>query len=223
MYYHIGRMLIDENFDGGKDCPVCRIKNKVEYRLTEQYLGEGVMEDSTRTEVNHLGFCARHFDMLFEMRSKLGLALQSTTRLTTLKEGLHRPTALRNAKKQSEFLKKKTSSCVVCKYLNEHMIRYYKTIAEVYSGDPAFSDRLKAGNGFCFEHYADLLEYSKYAGLKAKNYLSDIYDAQIKRIEKTQEGLKEFCDHHDYRNASKPLGEGKNALPDTRNLFYGNK
>ena len=56
MNYHIGTMLIGENFDGGKECPVCRIKRAVDLRLTEQYLGEGVMEDHTRAEVNALGF-----------------------------------------------------------------------------------------------------------------------------------------------------------------------
>ena len=61
MNYHIGTMLIKEHFDGGKDCPVCRIKHSVDIRLTEQYLGEGVMEDHTRAEVNKLGFCCRHF------------------------------------------------------------------------------------------------------------------------------------------------------------------
>ncbi len=221
MYYHIGRMLIDENFDEGKDCPVCRIKNKVEQRLAEQYLGEGVMEDSTRTEVNDLGFCSRHFDMLFAMKSKLGLALQASTRLDALKKILSRPTSAKQAKKQAKKLNEKTSSCVVCKYLNEHMIRYYKTIAEVYLGDSSFSDRLKSGNGFCFEHYQKLLEYSDHAGLKAKNYLSDLFEVQCRVIDNTKLKLKEFCDHHDYRNASKPLGEGKTALPDARSLFYG--
>ena len=61
MNYHIGTMLIDENFDGGCECPICRIKKRVDERLTEQYLGEGVMEDHTRTEVNKLGFCGFKF------------------------------------------------------------------------------------------------------------------------------------------------------------------
>ena len=86
MHYHIGRMLIDENFKKSDLCPMCLIKLKVESRLAEQYLGEGVMEDDTRKEVNKLGFCLRHFDMLYKMQSKLGLALQTSTRLATIKK-----------------------------------------------------------------------------------------------------------------------------------------
>lgn len=81
MGYHIGTMLIYEHFDDGKICPLCRIRSVIDQRLTEQYLGEGVMEDSTRKEVNELGFCAEHFDKLYSLHSKLGLALQISTRL----------------------------------------------------------------------------------------------------------------------------------------------
>ena len=86
MNYHIGTMLIDENFNADGECPLCKIRAKVETRLAEQYLGEGVMEDDTRKEVNALGFCSRHYDMLFSFQSKLGLALQVSTRLKTVRK-----------------------------------------------------------------------------------------------------------------------------------------
>ncbi len=102
MNYHIGTMLIGENFDGGKECPVCRIKRAVDLRLTEQYLGEGVMEDHTRAEVNALGFCGRHFSLLYSMRSKLGLALQASTRLNTVMKDLTPVKNSKQAKKQAD-------------------------------------------------------------------------------------------------------------------------
>ena len=30
MHYHIGTMLIDENFDGKEECPICRIQKKID-------------------------------------------------------------------------------------------------------------------------------------------------------------------------------------------------
>lgn len=224
MNYHIGTMLIDENFVADEyGCPVCRIKKAVDSRLTEQYLGEGVMEDHTRTEVNALGFCAHHYEYLYSMRSKLGLALQASTRLKTVMKDISPVKNVKQAKKQAEKILGKQTTCVICKYLNEHMIRYYKTIAEVYATRTEFQTRLKASKGFCLEHYAELLNYSSCAGAEKENYLNDLYSAEKSRLDTLEENLLKFCDRHDYRNADKPLGEEKYALKDCEEAFYGTK
>ncbi len=221
MNYHIGTMLIYEHFDEKDDCPVCRIKKAVDQRLTESYLGEGVMEDSTRKEVNKLGFCAWHFDNLFAMRSKLGLALQSSTILKTIEKSIFPAKDAKSAKKLAETLEKREKTCVVCKYLDEHMERYYKTVAEVYSNDEKFRERITDGQGFCLTHFSALLKYSSFAGKRAKEYVSDIIFAENKRLSSLSEDLAEFCDRHDYRNSDKPLNGGKDALKNTRKTFYG--
>lgn len=222
MNYHIGTMLIDENFDGGCECPVCRIKRKVDGRLTEQYLGEGVMEDHTRTEVNKLGFCGHHYSMLFASRSKLGLGLQVSTRLNTVNKEIYQPKNLKQAKKQAENILKLTQTCVVCKYLDEHMIRYYKTIAEVYQSVLSFKDKLLSTQNLCLTHYAKLLEYSGYAGSKQKEYTEDLHTVISTSLSKLKEGVDEFNNHHDYRQASVPLSQNaKDALKTASKVFYG--
>ena len=214
-------MLIYEHFDGGNDCPLCRIKNEVDKRLTENYLGEGVMEDATRKEVNELGFCARHFDDLFSLQSKLGLALQSSTILACVEKTVSDANGVKKAKKIAYSLRKREKTCVVCKYLDEHMDRYCKTVAEVYLSDENFRDKIKNGGGFCLGHFSALLERSSYAGNEAKEYVSDLITAEKKRLSELGKDLEEFCDRHDYRNADKPLGGGKDALKNTRKTFYG--
>lgn len=221
MNYHIGTMLIKEHFDGGKDCPVCRIKHSVDVRLTEQYLGEGVMEDHTRAEVNELGFCRRHFSLLYSMRSKLGLALQASTITNTVMKDVEIAKNTKQAKKQAQKILDKGSTCVICKYLDEHLIRYYKTIAEVYSSQSSFKDDILSGNGFCEEHYARLLEYSAYAGGSRKEYLKTLYTVQIRRLSTLSDNLLKFCDRHDYRRAGQPMGDEKYALKDFSDTFYG--
>ncbi len=221
MHYHIGRMLIDENFKKSDLCPMCLIKLKVESRLAEQYLGEGVMEDDTRKEVNKLGFCLRHFDMLYKMQSKLGLALQTFTRLATIKKVLDEPKSPSAAKKQAQKIRELGKSCVVCKYLDEHMIRYYKTVAEIFGGEPTFKERIDQTNGFCLEHYSGLIEYSSYAGKSADEYLKLLYRKEKERLDKLGDKLTEFCSRFDYRNASKPIGDEKTALPESRAAIYG--
>ena len=220
MNYHIGRMLIDENFDDKDFCPICRIKSTLEKRLAETYLGEAVMEDETRKEVNDLGFCSRHFDILYKMPSKLGLALQTHTRVKTLYKSIITPVKAKNAKKFSEKIEKSISSCVICKYLNEHLIRYYKTVAEVYFADEKFKEKLLSTKGFCLTHYENLIKYSSYARNKADEYLKDLYKIESESFEKLENSLEAFCTHYDYRKSSEPLGENKNALPNARKTLY---
>lgn len=223
MNYHIGTMLIKENFDGGKICPVCRIKRAVNVRLTEQYLGEGVMEDSTRAEVNKLGFCGDHFALLYSMRSKLGLALQASTRMNTIMKDVTPIKTAKQAKRQAQAILEKATTCVICKYLDEHMIRYYKTIAEVFASQPSFKADVEKTDGFCQEHYAKLLEYSSYAGGKREDYLNTLYAVQRARLEKLKDNLLRFCDNFDYRKIGEPAGEEKRSLKDYAETFYGLK
>lgn len=222
MHYHIGTMLIDENFDGREECPICRIKRKVNERLTEQYLGEGVMEDDTRKEVNKLGFCSHHYSKLYASRSKLGLALQVSTRLNTVTYNVSKAKNSKTAKRQAESILNLGKTCVVCKYLEAHMIRYYKTVAQVYYNVASFKERLKATPGFCLEHYAELLNYSSFAGNKQEEYLSDLYEVESKLISDLKTHIDEFCIHNDYRNIGKPVSkETKESLKNASYLFYG--
>lgn len=222
MNYHIGTMLIDENFTDGCDCPICKIKKTVNERLTEQYLGEAVMEEDTRMEVNKLGFCPSHYSLLFSFRSKLGLALQISTRLLTMRQQINFPKNARQAKKQGETLLKMNETCVICKYLEEHMIRYYKTVAEVYNNVASFKDRLLAVDGFCMEHYANLLKYAGYAGSKQNEYVADLYAVQSKKVDKLKIAIDEFCIHHDYRRVGTPLSdEARDSLKVAQKTLYG--
>lgn len=223
MNYHIGTMLIEENFDDNYECPLCRIHKTIDNRLTEQYLGEGVMEDHTRAEVNELGFCSHHFSLLYSMPSKLGLALQASTRLKTIMDDFAAPQNAKQAKKRAEKILEHKKTCVICKYLDAHMVRYYKTVAEVYSSRPSFEQTIKGGKGFCAEHYAKLITYAPYAGTKSKDYLRVLAEVQNARIAELTQNLLKFCDRHDYRNAQKPLGDEKYALKDYEQTFYGSK
>ena len=218
-------MLIYEHFDNGSVCPLCRIRSIINERLTEQYLGEGVMEDSTRKEVNELGFCEAHFDKLYSMPSKLGLALQISTRLKKKTDKLiYKPANGKAAKKQAEKLLEANKTCVICKYLDDTMMRYYKTISHVYRDDPNFKARIEGGNGFCLEHYAKLIENSSEAGGKQGEYLDVLYSAMRKRLNKLESSIDEFCDHHDYRKTVTPMSkEAETSLKDAKQIIYGKK
>jgi len=223
MQYHISTGLVVKHFQTKCDCPLCSMEKIVEHNICRELLADGCMDDDVRKQVNARGFCIEHFEMLFEMESKLGLALQCDTRMNTLFKTIKKPNSVREAKKQSKLLEGELSTCIVCDFVEKEMIKYYKTIAQLYSNEEQFRLMFNESDGFCIKHYAKLLQYSDYAFLSAKNYLKDLYEVEQKRLNYHKQLLKDFANRHDYRNLGKPLGEASSALPKIKKDFFGKK
>lgn len=75
MQYHISTGLIIERFQSDCGCPLCSIEKTVENNVCRELLADACMDDDVRTKSNERGYCEKHFDKLFSMQSKLGLAL----------------------------------------------------------------------------------------------------------------------------------------------------
>ena len=222
MSYHIGTGLILQEFKPGCECPMCKIEKIVNENLLFQFLNDAVMEDDTRAKVNKLGFCAEHFDLLFARQNKLSVALQAITRTETLKKHIGAKDA-KSAKKTAETLRKLTGTCIICDLVEDHMMRYAKTVAQMYAKESPFRAQLLSTRGFCIKHYASLLEHASCAGGKTKEYLADLTRLQSENLDRITNELQWFCDKHDYRNREKPLGSSADALPRIRVKLYGEK
>lgn len=223
MGYHIDTGLIIEKFNVDCECPLCEIKKIVEEQFLHEFLNDAVMEDNTRIKVGKLGFCASHFDMLFARKNKLSVALQIGTRVDKLQEILVNTKDVRSAIKQAEKLKKLSSTCVICDLVEDSMVKYYKTIAQMFVKEKGFLNTLIKSKGFCLNHYSELLKYSRYAGFMAKEYVGVLTNTQSRNIKRLQDELQRFCNKHDYRNALEPLGSSETALPRMREKLYGKK
>ncbi len=223
MAYHIDTGLIKDKFKVDCECPLCEIKKVVEEQFLHEFLNDAVMEDNTRIKVGKLGFCARHFDMLFSRQNKLSVALQIGTRVEKLSSLIEQTKSVKAGVKQAEAIKKASTTCAICDYTEESMIKYYKTIAQLFQNEKSFLKTMLATKGFCLEHYAELLKYSKYAGFMAKEYVGVLTGIEQRHLKRLSDELKAFCDSHDYRNAGKPLGNAETALPRMRTKLYGKK
>ena len=213
MNYHIGNMLIYQEFVPGNDCPLCRIRNIQEKRLAEQYLNESVMDDFQRRMVNEKGFCLHHTQMLLARPNKLSVALQHITRLTALKGKLEITADLKTAEKEAEIFIGSGKTCVICDGVEVNMIRYYKTVAEMFYAEKKFKDTLLGTNGFCLGHFGQLLRYASYARGKKKDYIYTLTKLEKENLEKLLTGLNRFAAKHDYRNADMPWEGADTALP----------
>ena len=223
MEYHIDTGLIKEKIQVDCECPLCEIQKVVEEQFLHEFLNDAVMEDNTRIKVGKNGFCAKHFDMLFARPNKLSVALQIGTRLDNVIPLINDKKSVSDAIKQAKALEAASKSCVICDLVEESMVKYYKTIAQMFTRERDFYKSLIKCKGFCLHHYAELLKHSRQAGFMAKEYVSLLGGVQKRNMERLQQELKKFCDKHDYRNALEPLGNAETALPRVREKLYGKK
>ena len=223
MSYHIDTGLIKEKFAVDCECPLCEIKKIVEEQFLHEFLNDAVMEDSTRQKVNEKGFCQRHFDMLFARPNKLSVALQTATRVKYLQKFIENTDNAKKVISNAKKLEELSKTCIICDYTEESMVKYYKTITQMFVREKSFYKTLFSSKGFCLEHYTKLIKYSNSAGFMAKDYVTLISSIQNRNVTRLSEELKVFCDKHDYRNANMPLGSSETALPRMRIKLYGDE
>lgn len=223
MRYHIDTGLIIQEFSSDCECPLCSIQKIAEQQFLHEFLNDSVMAVETRAKVNKAGFCSHHFDKLFSRQNKLSLGLQVGTRVLELQKFLQPVKNKKQAKKQAAALREQSSTCIVCDLLNESMIKYYKTVAQLFERENSFRELLKNSKGFCLNHYASLLEYADYSGSYCNEYVQVLSQIESQNFARLQNDLTRFCKKHDYRNANMPLGNAEFALPNMRTKLYGDK
>ncbi len=221
MSYSISTMFVWRFFNDEYDCPICKLKSKIESDLIDLYLSEAVMEDDERKLVNEYGFCQNHYDVMYSSKNKLGLALQLKSRLYTINEQIKLPKDYNQAKKQAEILDKKTCSCIICKRLNATMDRYYQTIAKMFDKEEKFkNENFKQVKGLCLTHYTKLLEHANYAKSSCNEFLKVIYEKAKAYANSLYENVDKFTLTFDYRNNKLPDKETASALKRARYYFY---
>ena len=222
MNYHINTILVWDSFKKKDECPLCLIESAIEKQIINQYLNEAVMEDDYRKDVNKYGFCKMHFKNLYDRENKLGLALQTDTRIKYLTKLLKTADTTKEAAKISQNIKKELSTCIICNVVEFNMSGYFETIPKMYHNENEFAKIFKESKGFCLKHYARLLDTAKFAGGSTKGYLTDLTTIEKDNIERLEKELAFFTEKFDYRNAEKSWGTCEDALPRSLNKIHGN-
>jgi hypothetical protein len=247
MKYHIDTIPVWDAYHVEDQCPLCVMKYRSEKEYVDFFLSGSVMEPSTRIDVNRVGFCSNHFQLLYNEKNRLGLALITHTHL---KETIERFDKLTNAlgsepknllSKFSSILPKRLDSqdttlldllnwlgehhdsCMICNRLENLLNRYAYTILHLWQKDPAFERTLKDSKGFCLHHFGLIM---KIAGetLSTKDFnqwVEFIIPIEMKALEELEADLLWFTQKFDYRNQDKPWGNSRDALPRTIQKLSG--
>lgn len=221
MQYHIQTAPIWDSFKENCGCPICALYRQSESRLVKQYLGEAVMQPEYRVRVNNRGFCSRHMLALYRGDNKLGTALQLLTRMETVDAAVREVKKPKQAKSLAKELAETLHTCVICDTVDEMLVRYCYTVAQMYDNESDFPELFSQSEGFCMPHFVQLLGYVDYAGKSAEKYTEALIGVQKRSLQKHESDLEGFTAKFDYRNAGAFSDRYNDALPNALKKLKG--
>ena len=223
MRYHIETIPVLDAYGAQSECPLCDLQRHVEQSYVESFLGASVMEPAVRIEVNQKGFCGPHFNKLYRLQNRLGLALITHTHLMKTLDNLRA-----NPPKKATICKRKTvpaapETCMVCDRMNHTMERYLRTVLHLWKTNGEFQKMFNESKGHCLTHYQKLRQTAD-GDWRMKNdrsFSAALYQLQVSNMERIEQELKRFTEKFDYRNTDAPWGETKNSLERAINKLRG--
>ena len=198
-------------------CAMCSLERMLEAIELDIILGAAMMEPDIRIKTNKSGFCARHFDMMFEMKNRLGLALMLESHLDEWREklkqsGLKGLTATPD--KRAGMMGELSSGCYVCDRARFHFEKMNETAVILWDTEKEFRDKFAAQPYICLDHYKKLVEYAKKR--LSKKRFSEFGEAidtlTFAYYDKLREDVKWFIKKFDYRYDEEPWGDAKDAV-----------
>ena len=225
MREHIYTIPVNEAFDLYSGCPVCALYKKLEDNELDIILGAAMMEPDTRIQTNNRGFCGKHFDIMFNLKNRLGLALMIESHLShniikTLKGGL-----INANKNKTKKLEKQKSSCYVCERVEHSLSLMLETAALLWRGEKEFRDKLLNQPYFCMSHYPEMLSAGEKILPKKlyPDFAGDCRKVMVKYAEKLYADVSWFVKKFDYNNENEPWGDSKDAVERAIKFLSGYK
>ncbi len=238
MKEQIDTIPVNEAFEADDECPFCYLERQVERKAIRYTVGPGAsyMEPDVRSATDSRGFCRAHYKKMYDYGNSLGNALVMQTyfvgmqkELETQIAGLEMPgkKGLFSKKPAGElpllqWLRGKNSTCFLCDKLNYNMRRYYATFFHLIK-DPEFRAKVEGSKGFCMHHFEKLLEAAeeKLPNGQIEWFYTTVCRLMQENLSRVQGDLDWFIDKFDYRNATAPWKNSKDAVSRTMQKLKG--
>lgn len=206
---------ISEVFEPKDGCPICRMRDTLENRVTEYITGAAMMEPDVREVTNVKGFCYPHFSMMLKKGSRLSNALILESHLKEIEKSvLHLDRRGAPGKKEVESAQKLTESCFVCEQIQWAMVRMFDTVYRLWVKEGEFRELFSQQPYLCLPHYTALMEGAP-KGVGKKNYgpfAQAASDLVKNYLEVLQKDITHFCSMFDYRNIGGDFGNSKDSI-----------
>ena len=229
MREQIDTIPVNEAFESVDECPFCYLERQTEQKAIRYVLGPGAsyMEPDVRAVTDEQGFCREHYKKLYDYGNALGNALmlqsyyvgtmrQLEQQLSSLE--LPEKKKLFGKKEEGElpfltWLKKKNSTCFLCNKIAYNMKRYYATYFHLIK-DAEFRQKAENSKGMCLHHLQQLLELApeKLPNAQREWFYETVLRQVQANLSRVQGDLDWFVEKFDYRNASAPWKNSKDAV-----------
>ena len=225
---------VNEAFDASAadracGCPMCALYNRLEENELDLILGASMMEPDVRQRTNELGFCHRHYGMMFTRKNRLGLGLILESHFEKVRRDLSgEGLAALLTGAGTDTIKKLTrleESCYVCERIEANLARMFDTVLLLYRHDPTFRRKFAAQPYFCLPHYRRLLEVGKSALPKKEfsEFYEHVSDVVKKYAAELSGDVSWFCKKFDYRYQDEPWNNAKDAVERSIRFLSGNE
>ena len=238
MKYTLDTIPVLDAYKTGCECPLCQLRIASEDSYVDSMLGAAYMEPDCRVRTNDVGFCTRHFQLMYDRRNRLGLALMTHTHMQEViasvkaildasapaRGGLL--TSLRGGKPAEgapQKIRARMSGCVICEQLENAINRYAYTIAQLYGTNSEFKAMFDGSKGFCLPHLALVLEMAEktLSGETLRTFKEAVKAVELPNLHRIEGELEWFTLKFDYRNTDKPWGNSRDAVERAINKLMG--
>ncbi|MBE6753896.1 MAG: hypothetical protein E7559_06055 [Ruminococcaceae bacterium] len=196
---------VNEVFEEVGGCPICRMRDELEFRALDYITGAAMMEPDIREMTNEIGFCERHFTGMLELgRNRLPICLTIETHLEEIGKKIL-SAADAGSLKRAERLE---STCFVCDFIESNLARGLDTVYRSYRSEEEFRALFAKQEYICLHHYRRMLtEGKKRLGGSYRDFAETARKLAYAHYERLYGELKGFEDSFDHRNAGKPMDE----------------
>ncbi len=197
---------VTDIFDEPDGCPICRMRDLLETRVTDYITGAAMMEPDVRIETNEQGFCLTHYRQLLKKRARLPVALMMESRLAEVEKQVFQglPLIGKSTKRQASGATDVTESCFVCNRVDWAMSRLLATVCRLWEQERDFRDSFERQDYLCLPHFALLAQIAEKE--VSKKNVADFRKACSvlcrKQLTELRGDVSHFCKMFDYRNSS---------------------
>ena len=240
MKYTLDTIPVLDAYKADCECPLCKLRILCEDQYVDTMLASAYMEPEWRVKSNETGFCARHFELMFDRRNRLGLALMTHTHMQEVIASLEKILEGRDAGKKSLLsslrgsgkadengmpakIRARMDGCVICEQVDKALTRYAYTIAQLYFTNSEFKAQFEHSKGFCLPHLALVLEMAEKTlyGAQLPAFQKAVAALDMENLKRVEGELEWFTLKFDYRNDGKPWGNSKDAPERAINKLMG--
>ena len=227
---------VNDALSANDECMICNARRSLEQDAIDYAIGPGAsyMEADIREKTDAQGFCARHFQMMFDYGNSLGNALILSTHLHKQAAAIKKEMLSYKGVRGGLFSKSSQSGvekyigdlegkCFVCEYYRDTYDRYIATFFYLYENDEQFRSKVRDGKGFCIPHMKELLQAAEKSlkGDMQDDFTKTLFEVQSRAFDRIEEDINWFVEKFKYENKDADWKESKDAIPRTIQKLVG--